>query len=846
MTRLVPPAVLHINSWGRIASGETGKGGKGFRTSGSFCLLRKLAHCNQTQPAGGTLIARPDIVPGNGRVPTAQLRPIRFLIAMFSSVWLGITLLSLLFVYCSIGSAVASVRQLPWIELTEFEWFHWWPFSVLVVLLCSNLILVTVRRIPLRWVNAGVWTIHSGVILLVAGSYFYFTAKLEGDTTVFRRRINIEVPGLPVPATLAVIPGSRKAVRTSEGEWQFQIQGTHSRWPILSEPDVGKDAYAVNVLVNPPVGTPFVRQILDGFPQYTEDILPGKGRAIKVAGTRLLKEELILTLDYEPQDRFYLMHSWALYYRRVGEPEWTETPLAGLPRYNDRIASREQVFMEPTHILPIRPIDHAVEPRDSAGVLANAKMRVTGYLRYAQKRQRWLDGGQRLNPVARVSIKSEPESPHSFDLMAFDPVRKSIENGAVEFLWLDDSTGVERLPSDSRALINVHVPQEDLRFIIPVTAETVVGRAGAFTSIEGTHYSYRLLNVVDDLAMPSGANISVAMVEVQTPDARFTRMVADRAEATQDIHGDDSDPHNPRARRVSLDPRIKMTYQPASAPILLAAHPGGLHLVVNGIQGRMLSRAVVTGEAVEIAAGLSLRVDGYWKHAQSEMKPYVVPPSARERNMGESAAMIRLEVSTAEGTEFRWLNFHPYPLASEEYAYPGRFPYAPEQLRLPNGTAVEFLFSRRSCPLPHAIAMEGFELDTHVGGYTGSVATIRNYISRLRFWDREQWTEPTPISVNHPTEYGGLWYFQSSWDKPGPGDPTGGMSYTGLGVGNREGVHVQLAGCSLVVLGMIFAFYVKPMLIRRRIERATWRVLATNLRKESDMAFQPIDATAAV
>ena len=58
------------------------------------------------------------------------------------------------------------------------------------------------------------------------------------------------------------------------------------------------------------------------------------------------------------------------------------------------------------------------------------------------------------------------------------------------------------------------------------------------------------------------------------------------------------------------------------------------------------------------------------------------------------------------------------------------------------------------------------------------------------------------------------------WDKPPTESSTGGMNYTGLGVGNRNGVHIQLAGCCLAVAGMIFAFYVKPILKRRRYEQS--------------------------
>ena len=45
------------------------------------------------------------------------------------------------------------------------------------------------------------------------------------------------------------------------------------------------------------------------------------------------------------------------------------------------------------------------------------------------------------------------------------------------------------------------------------------------------------------------------------------------------------------------------------------------------------------------------------------------------------------------------------------------------------------------------------------------------------------------------------------------------MNYTGAGVGNRNGVHVQLFGTVIAVFGMIYAFYVKPFLRRRERDR---------------------------
>jgi hypothetical protein len=219
-------------------------------------------------------------------------------LGLFSSLWFGIALAVLLFIYCSIGSAIPPIRQLPWLEMTEFQWFHWWPFNVLVGLFCLTLVTVTVRRIPLRKMNAGVWMIHGGIVILTLGSYLYFGSKVEGDAPVFRRQVIIDLPGLESPRSLVVLPGNSVEVPVGTEVWHFSIQSTNHKWPILSDEHVGEKAYAVNVRVDPPGAEPFIRQLLAGYPQYTEDVIPGKGRAVKETGEKLLNKELSLTLDY--------------------------------------------------------------------------------------------------------------------------------------------------------------------------------------------------------------------------------------------------------------------------------------------------------------------------------------------------------------------------------------------------------------------------------------------------------------------------------------------------------------------------------------------------------------------
>ena len=45
--------------------------------------------------------------------------PWRFVADLFSNVWLGIFLAAMLFVYCSVGSAMPTVRQHAALDMTE-------------------------------------------------------------------------------------------------------------------------------------------------------------------------------------------------------------------------------------------------------------------------------------------------------------------------------------------------------------------------------------------------------------------------------------------------------------------------------------------------------------------------------------------------------------------------------------------------------------------------------------------------------------------------------------------------------------------------------------------------------
>ena len=357
-------------------------------------------------------------------------QPIRGFLDLFSSIRLGVILLVVLFLYCSIGSAgilyptswnvfdldnwdqivprqhfnIFGLTLRP--EKTEYEWFVWWPFNLLIGLICLNLTVATIRRIPFKLINLGVLMIHSGIIILAAGSVWYFSTKVEGDAPVFRRKIMVKVSGADGTHSLVALPGNRLSINTPEGPYVLQVVDVDPQWEILSGDDAGKRTYSTMVRIAAPDRT-FVRQLLDGYPQYTEDVIPGEGRAIKVTGERLVDDSIELALDYAPQKWFYLVHTDALYLREVGSGEWAMRPIDDLPRYSEYLTSKAEVWL-PASMSGIdpNPLGIPIAPDSGNDPLPGVTFRIGSYLRYAIPQARLAEGGpsDRLDPFLRIRV----------------------------------------------------------------------------------------------------------------------------------------------------------------------------------------------------------------------------------------------------------------------------------------------------------------------------------------------------------------------------------------------------------------------------------------------------------
>lgn len=740
-------------------------------------------------------------------------------IDLFSTVWFGITTLVLLFLYSSIGSsgvpvsfiiwepqAWVNLREMRGLEMTEFEWFHWWPFKWLVAILCLNMIIVTVRKIQFNILTVGVWTIHTGVIVMVLGCLVYFSKKIEGDVLVSRRVVVIQtVDG--ESASMVVTPANSVTI----GDTSYTITDINPSWTLMSGEDKGEKVYTVTLQVQGPDES-FMRQLIAGYPEYTEDIMqsgdPGQpmARAKNVVGRALFDEDLVMVLKYDAKDTFYVTQSGALYVREVsrdGTPltKWIERPIHNLPRYNDYIADYDEVWT--SGATELRPLSLSVDPI-STGDPIEQQVFVDSYLRYAYLSTEVMGGGSDLFPTAWVTLRKGEEAVQSVEMFAFDPSSSTADSSLMTFRWVENNAEFEAIQQSLSPLIVATINDEKHEI-------SLVG-GDEFNQIGDSEYSCKISSVQNNLNI-GGTVVSLAIVELQRGDQTWERWVFDNPAMNRDVIEGAKHEEDQTATATFVDTNIAFTYQVGAAPITIV---GGLddnsYVMLTTIRGDVPeSKQLSIGEPVLLTPEVTITLDRVESNAYQDTRPRIIPPLQRDPSASNMYSMIRVVIPSENRTASTWLPYHHYPIESTKEQV-RRFQYKPTMVQLPDGKVVEMLFSRASAKLPVPVALERFEVDSHLGGFTGSTSSILNWRSVVKFLDGAE-TEMA-VSVNDPKSYGEFWFFQSQWDPPDSASQ--GLNYTVLGVGNRHGVFQMLFGCCVAVTGMIWAFYVKPMIKRKR------------------------------
>ena len=667
-----------------------------------------------------------------------------------------------------------TLRRLPMFEMTELEFYAWWPMQAMLGLFVINMIVATIRRIEFTFVNLGVLTVHTGIVLIAVGSIYYQVFKQEGDTILL----------------------------ASEGPGQ-QITGP-------------------------------AQQMFYDREDPALMVFDGRG--------------------------------------------WRQLPLAyKLPRYNDYALDAGVEESAKTSLGFGAPIEtdsdeertlniDLTEKARAVGIIPDyVSLRITGYATYAEPVTDWVNDGTVRNPLRMVYlVDKEAQTSQGGDgrLVGFAMLPNDPEFAAVEYAGV---VGVEYhvdMPEERWSVLTTEAPGMNHAVIAEVNGQTLVipaDRPGR--TFELGDWELTVEEVLPEPPFPivtdgyQDATSALAIVRVTSPEGETVRRwVYHRFPVlNQDIG--ENNLEDGRPDRSDPDERLSLAYiDQSKIQIYVNEHSdtGLMDIAFRFADGMDVQTGIEAGARYQTPIDrIAFDFADRWDRARELERPDSVPPIDREGDFigTNDRAMIAVEVSTDEGfAQTVWLPFARY--AHDAGTRGG----SQRTLTLPDGRPVSLMFGRQWFNLP------GFQLrliDFEMISYDHRGAP-RDYQSLVRVEpasSQPALDEPYDhiTKLNAPLNAPFLWsdargiisnvagelvshlspyqfkFSQAGWDRSGWEEtqaevdagvrdrPT--VRFTILGVGNNPGIHVIALGGVLMGLGIPWAFYVKPWLVKRKKQR---------------------------
>ncbi len=722
------------------------------------------------------------------------------------------------------ANEAVTLRRLPGFEMSELEFYSWWPLRIVLLLFVVNMIVTTVRRIEFTFKNIGVLTVHTGIVVISLGSIYYQGLKKEGDTILFAAPPN-------APATPGETPGVG-IMQTGFYDNTYVALWIAQRRAWTGQPD-------------------WEQRPLSGIPRYNAYNLGAATGGDAPLLSRVLNE---------------------------GQPQ--ETPVGDDGGRDLSLPVREG---------PGNRIDPDIA------------FRVVGYAPYAEPREDWRQARPPLSGEARPvrvvellsRLSAEDDAAGGVPVIRapmhpLDPAHRIAENEAFVLEHEIDADPrrvadlLTRVPARTAHALIVEVPSvpggvEGVRTVIAAEAgnEYVIGETGWRVGVKELLPEPPFPIITEGY---DGATSPVAVLQITPPEGdAYERFVYDRFPTiNQDILGTQEDG---RPNRRDADPAIRISYlELTRLRVLLneSAETGLIQAIVREPGGGLkVLPPVRPGEVMrDIVAKIDLRVSEAWAHADRVEQPILVPDRDRERRFvgTHDMAMLAVEVSvpmTETGerwTRVVWLPFARYlETAADQH----------RTLTLPGGREVTLAFGRIRHGFPgFGVRLVDFEMIAY--DHRGAP---RDYQSVLRVVPARSPGSSPPIDrpyekvakLNAPLRAPFIWsdergWFanaairltsglnpnqyklsQAGWDQQGWEEtqqladqgvvPGPFARFTILQVGNNPGIHVIAFGGILMGIGIPWAFYVKPWLVRR--EKA---ILAARHAKPATANSEPATA----
>lgn len=739
-----------------------------------------------------------------------------------------------------------AVRRLPGMEMSELEFYAWWPLNTILYLFVVNMIVATVRRIAFTFENIGVLTVHTGIIVLALGSAFYSVGKQEGDTLLLAGQPDETGNPGPGKAVDFFYDNTRTAItvrQLGKGEQQRVI-------PHLPR----YNAYGLDVL------EAFVGKV----PQSPN--APGDG------GRRL-------DIPLEPADWARQTVDEDIGVRIVGyapyaklEPVWRPV-LPGQTRWTPPPAGQSAV--------PMRFVQVIQKTNLNTGTIYKG------------------EADAKVVEQVRDELHLTPGIPASRQAMQFEGML------AIEYTAnMPDSRWQEitaPLPDGTEHALIVELPagpggEGGISRIYPVS----IGKPVSFGNPAWKIEAKKLLRRPEFPIISKGYENaeSSQIVVLITPPAGVPELAAKGITGPFERHIYSRFPElsqdfvvgavtaDGRPKRAPANAAIRLTYVDASIIQLNLdeqpdpENPKGPPMVRAALRmpqaGRASLQAVRTGQSLAIGPPLAIRIGERYDDAELVSVPMVVPEAERNKdNIGNHhQAAVAVEVSSSKGaggtalatpwTRTLWLPHSRYVgFGSDDFS----------AVPLPDGRVLEVAFNRLRRPLPEMVLqLKDFEMipyphstqprdyrsDLYVyrgpgvrklvgdAPFMGFEASASKYIqsgSVERLLASTSLNEPllqAPDVWDPNSDFArnaSAWlnavlgatrfkFSQSGWDSRGWTASKAQVdkgelkrpfaNFTILGVGNNPGITIIAVGSTLTLCGIPWALWFKPYLVQRK------------------------------
>jgi len=238
-------------------------------------------------------------------------------------------------------------------------------------------------------------------------------------------------------------------------------------------------------------------------------------------------------------------------------------------------------------------------------------------------------------------------------------------------------------------------------------------------------------------------------------------------------------------------------------PVVISGAKAPLQCMALGPDGPTWKGELPAGQLVAVPLGrrsLALRLIRTLSHAARHYQIAPVHPSVTPKPGGSVLRAVHVKVSSGSGSRMLWVPYDECQVSTD-----------PVVVDLGGGRKVRLRFSRVRKPLPGTVQMHTAEYLTHPG-----MRSPRDYRSEVSIAAGGT-TRDEVLNLNNPIMVGPYQLIQSNWQFFQAQSTE--ASHIFLEVRNRPGLWLIWVGCWLICLGFLYAFYVKPLLVRHRRAR---------------------------